>query len=177
MREVFSAGTETKRSGRPVLEREAGGELVLRGVEVARLRNGLTLSSRKDDRFSQVLFRLEVKAGPAWEKPEEAGVSHLVEHMAFAAGEDGLDMYARAELCGGSVSISASGAIGSYGTYEHHNLTARFQDLSLTYQINESYIRIIIEEAHRSNDLLTINWHLSGSSESHATRLVRRSEY
>lgn len=80
-------------------------------------------------------------------------------------------------LCGGSVSISASGAIGSYGTYEHHNLTARFQDLSLTYQINGSYIRIIIEEAHRSNDLLTINWHLSGSSESHATRLVRRSEY
>ena len=103
MREVFSAGAATKKVRRPVLEKEAGGELVLRGVEVSRLRNGLTLSSRKDDRFSQVLFRLEVKAGPAWEKPEEAGISHLIEHMAFAAGEDGMDMYARAELCGGSV--------------------------------------------------------------------------
>ncbi|MBQ4077015.1 MAG: insulinase family protein [Mailhella sp.] len=106
MREVFSAGADGKRSRRPVLEREAGGELVLRGVEVARLRNGLTLSSRKDDRFSQILFRLEVKAGTAWEKPEEAGLSHLVEHMAFAAGEGGMDMYARAELCGGSVSAT-----------------------------------------------------------------------
>ena len=67
MKEVFSAGADTKRSRRPVLEKEAGGELVLRGVEVARLRNGLTLASRRDDRFSQVLFRLEVKAGPAWE--------------------------------------------------------------------------------------------------------------
>ncbi|MBR6625451.1 MAG: insulinase family protein, partial [Mailhella sp.] len=103
MREVFSAGAETKKVLMPVLEKEAGGELVLRGVEVSRLRNGLTLSSRRDDRFSQVLFRLEVKAGPAWEKPEEAGISHLIEHMAFAAGEDGMDMYARAELCGGSV--------------------------------------------------------------------------
>ncbi|MBR5883469.1 MAG: insulinase family protein [Mailhella sp.] len=103
MREVFSAGAVTKKMRRPVLEKEAGGELVLRGVEVSRLRNGLTLSSRRDDRFSQVLFRLEVKAGPAWEKPEEAGISHLIEHMAFAAGEDGMDMYARAELCGGSV--------------------------------------------------------------------------
>lgn len=103
MREVFSAGADTKRSRRPVLEKEAGGELVLRGVEVSRLRNGLTLSFRNDDRFTQVLFRLEVKAGPAWEKPEEAGMSHLIEHMSFAAGEDGMDMYARAELCGGNV--------------------------------------------------------------------------
>ena len=106
MREVFSAEADRKRNRRPVLEREAGGELVLRGVEVSRLRNGLTLSARKDDRFSQVLFRFEVKAGTAWEKPEEAGLSHLVEHMAFAAGEDGMDMYERSELCGGSVSAT-----------------------------------------------------------------------
>ncbi len=103
MREVFSAGAETKKVRRPVLEKEAGGELVLRGVEVLRLRNGLTLASRRDDRFSHVLFRLEVKAGPGWEKPEESGISHLVEHMAFAAGEDGVDMHERAELVGGSV--------------------------------------------------------------------------
>ena len=114
MRGILSAGADTKGSRRPVLEREAGGELVLRGVEVARLRNGLTLSSRKDDRFSQVLFRLEVKAGPAWEKPEEAGVSHLVEHMAFAVGEDGMDMHGRAELCGGSVGATTGLDLTTY---------------------------------------------------------------
>ena len=93
---------------RPVLGNVPGGGLALLGVKVMRLRNGLTLIHKEDDRFPNIFFQLEVKAGPAWEKPEEAGASHLVEHLAFGAGDDGADMYERADLLGGNVWANTS---------------------------------------------------------------------
>ena len=93
---------------RPVLGSVPGGGLALLGVKVMRLRNGLTLIHKEDDRFPNIFFQLEVKAGPAWEKPEEAGASHLVEHLAFGAGDDGADMYERADLLGGNVWANTS---------------------------------------------------------------------
>ena len=80
-------------------------------------------------------------------------------------------------LCGGSVSVYATGAVGSYGTYDTHGTTAYFTDLRLTYHNDGTPTVIIIEEAHRTDDLLLISWHYSGSATSHSTRMVRKSSY
>lgn len=92
------------RSGRqPVISQVPGGGAVLRDVKIMRLRNGMTLAVKQDGRFPQAFFRLEIKAGTAWERPEEAGISHLIEHMAFRPGDDGADRYEQAERSGGAV--------------------------------------------------------------------------
>ena len=80
-------------------------------------------------------------------------------------------------LCGGSVRVYATGAVGSYGTYDTHGTTAYFTDLRLTYHNNGTPTVIIIEEAHRTDDLLLISWHYSGSATSYSTRMVRKSSY
>ena len=80
-------------------------------------------------------------------------------------------------LCGGSVCVYSTGAVGSYGTYDTHGTTAYFTDLRLTYHNNGTPTVIIIEEAHRTDDLLLISWHYSGSATSYSTRMVRKSSY
>lgn len=80
-------------------------------------------------------------------------------------------------LCGGSVCVYATGAVGSYGAYDTHGTTAYFTDLRLTYHNNGTPTVIIIEEAHRTDDLLLISWHYSGSATSYSTRMVRKSSY
>lgn len=80
-------------------------------------------------------------------------------------------------LCGNSVRASAPGYAGSYGTYTFHDNTAHFENLNLSSCINGSPIVIIIEEAHRTDDLLLIIWHRSGSETSHSMTLRRRSSY
>ena len=80
-------------------------------------------------------------------------------------------------LCGGSVCVYATGAVGSYGTYDTHGTTAYFTDLRLTYHNNDTPTVIIIEEAHRTDDLLLISWHYAGSATSYSTRMVRKSSY
>ena len=57
---------------------DAAGRTVIR-----RLPNGLTVLVREDDRFPLVSLRLYVHAGSAYERPEQAGISHLLEHMVF----------------------------------------------------------------------------------------------
>lgn len=47
------------------------------------LPNGLTILVKVDKRFPMVSTRLLVHAGSAYEKPEEAGISHMLEHMVF----------------------------------------------------------------------------------------------
>lgn len=47
------------------------------------LANGLTLLVHEDDRFPLVSIRLFVRAGSAHEVPEQAGISHVLEHMVF----------------------------------------------------------------------------------------------
>ena len=100
-------------------------------------------------------------------------------------------------LCNGSITAQASNAAGSFGTYDHDGLTAYFTGLRLT--MNDS--TILIREAHRTGDTLTIIWHYddsgttyghSGSTYGHfgstyghvgdsdttyATKMVRLSEY
>lgn len=101
-------------------------------------------------------------------------------------------------LCGGNISAKADNAAGSYGSYQPSGKTAWFTGLHLILENSpasdaiaddssqtEEQDRtettreglIIIEEAHRTDDLLTIIWHHSGSPTSCSTRLRRLSSY
>lgn len=57
-------------------------------TEVTRLPNGLTILIQKDERFPLVSTRLYVHAGSAYETKDEAGISHLLEHMVFKGTEN-----------------------------------------------------------------------------------------
>ncbi|MFP4071784.1 MAG: M16 family metallopeptidase [Desulfovibrionales bacterium] len=52
-------------------------------AEVTLLSNGLPVLVQEDERFPLVSIRLYVNAGSAYEQPETAGISHLLEHMVF----------------------------------------------------------------------------------------------
>ncbi len=54
---------------------------------VVRLQNGLTVLVLEDSRFPLVSTRLYVHAGSSYEKPDEAGISHVLEHMVFKGTE------------------------------------------------------------------------------------------
>lgn len=54
---------------------------------VTRLCNGLTVLVLEDSRFPLVSTRLYVHAGSAYEKPEQSGISHILEHMVFKGTE------------------------------------------------------------------------------------------
>ncbi|MDR1360640.1 MAG: insulinase family protein [Deltaproteobacteria bacterium] len=53
------------------------------GPSITRLANGLTVAVKKDDRFPLVSLRLYVHAGSSFEEDQDAGISHLLEHMVF----------------------------------------------------------------------------------------------
>ena len=104
-------------------------------------------------------------------------------------------------LCGGSISVTATGAAGSYGTYQTFGNTAYFVGLTLTCyghgaEIISTYreakegdsndtksatdndtAKIVMEEAHRTGDILLVSWHIEGSPTSYSTRFSRRSSY
>ena len=80
-------------------------------------------------------------------------------------------------LCGGSVCTIAPHAIGSYGTYDTQGNTAYFIDLRLSNYHDSAPQTIILEEAHRTDDLLLLSWHFAGSSVSYTTRMVRKGSY
>lgn len=52
-----------------------------------KLANGLTVLVKEDDRFPLVSLRLYVHAGSTYETPDEAGISHMLEHMVFKGTE------------------------------------------------------------------------------------------
>ncbi|MFV0423263.1 M16 family metallopeptidase [Oleidesulfovibrio sp.] len=56
-------------------------------ASVTRLANGLTVLVQHDDRFPLASLRLYVHAGSAYETAEQAGISHLLEHMVFKGTE------------------------------------------------------------------------------------------
>ncbi len=74
------------------------------------LENGLTVLTLEDDRFPLVSTRLYVHAGSAYESPEQAGISHILEHMVFkgtanrAPGQVARDV----ESAGGSLNAATS---------------------------------------------------------------------
>ena len=92
----------------------------------------------------------------------------------WASFEPPLESVTLEFLCDGFVSIKGKEAIGSYGSYESFDQTAYFSSLYLKYNGLDT---IIIEEAHRTDDLLLISWHFAESEISYSSRLVRRSSY
>ncbi len=52
-------------------------------VTVSRLKNGLTIVSHRMAELETVALGIWVKAGSRDERPEEAGIAHFLEHMAF----------------------------------------------------------------------------------------------
>ncbi len=54
---------------------------------ITKLSNGLTVAVQPDHRFPLVSLRLYVHAGSAYEQPDQAGISHLLEHMVFKGTE------------------------------------------------------------------------------------------
>ncbi|NJB68961.1 zinc protease [Desulfobaculum xiamenense] len=57
------------------------------GPALSVLPNGLKVLVQRDTRFPLVSLRLYVHAGSAFEQPEQAGISHLLEHMVFKGSE------------------------------------------------------------------------------------------
>lgn len=53
------------------------------GTQATRLANGLTVLVHEDQRFPLVSIRLLIRAGSVHESPDQAGISHMVEHMVF----------------------------------------------------------------------------------------------
>lgn len=80
------------------------------GPHVLKLKNGLTLLIKNDDRFPLVNVRLFVHAGSSYEDPSQAGISHLLEHMVFkgtnkrAPGQTALEV----ESVGGDMNAATS---------------------------------------------------------------------
>jgi hypothetical protein len=110
----------------------------------------------------------------------------------WTSGEAPLGPITLEFLCEGNVSITCEGGIGSYGKYETYDQTAYFSSLRPQYYKNnikgleeytiqrispEGLVTVVIEEAHRTDDLLLISWHFSESAISYTTRLVRQSTY
>ncbi|MBQ4616073.1 MAG: insulinase family protein [Mailhella sp.] len=89
------------------------------GIQTFRLQNGLTVLVKEDSRFPLVAVRLFVKAGSAWEKPEEAGMSHLLEHMVFKGSK----------TSGPGVDKKVENAGGSMNAYTSYDLTTYLTDL------------------------------------------------
>ena len=89
------------------------------GIQTYRLENGLTVLVKEDNRFPLVAVRLFVKAGSAWEKPEEAGMSHLLEHMVFKGSK----------TSGPGVDKKVENAGGSMNAYTSYDLTTYLTDL------------------------------------------------
>ncbi len=82
----------------------------IEGVTFLRLKNGLSVLVKEDDRFPLVHVRMLVHAGSAYETPAQAGISHVLEHMVFkGAGSMGPGEVARRiEAAGGSLNAATS---------------------------------------------------------------------
>lgn len=86
-------------------------------------------------------------------------------------------------LCGDQICIKSPDAVGSYGTYQSDGQTASFEGVNLRYdapsreRATTGQGLVIIEEAHRNGDTITLFWHLDGSSEVHTLVLERLSAY
>jgi zinc protease len=85
------------------------------GVHFLRLKNGLSVLVKEDDRFPLAHIRMLVHAGSAYETPAQAGISHVLEHMVFkGAGDPGPNQMGpgevarRIEAAGGSLNAATS---------------------------------------------------------------------
>ncbi len=80
------------------------------GHTLIRLENGMGVLIQEDDRFPLVSVRLYVHTGSAYEAADQAGISHLLEHMVFKGTEDRApgDVARDIEAVGGYVNAATS---------------------------------------------------------------------
>ena len=78
--------------------------------QIVKLENGLTVVVVQDKRFPLVNIRLYVHAGSAYEDKKTAGISHLLEHMAFkGTDKQGAGLAAKKiESAGGYINAATS---------------------------------------------------------------------
>ena len=81
--ERAAAASETSGNAGAAVHHLKQGEEML-----TRLKNGLTVYIIKDARFPLVCTRLYVGTGSANERPDQAGISHVLEHMVFKGTKD-----------------------------------------------------------------------------------------
>ena len=99
----------------PARQTESPAEALGAGNTLVRLKNGMSVLVREDDRFPLVNIRILVHAGSAYETPAQAGISHVLEHMVFkGAGDPGPgqmgtgEVARRIEAAGGSLNAGTS---------------------------------------------------------------------
>jgi zinc protease len=75
----------TKTAPKAVPAVAAAQDTHIEGVRFVRLKNGLGVLVKEDDRFPLAHVRMLVHAGSAYETPAQAGISHQLEHMVSRA--------------------------------------------------------------------------------------------
>ncbi len=106
---LFVPGQADALDKAPGTEAQTSPLQVKNGPQIFHLKNGMRVVVREDSRFPLASVRLYVNAGSAWERPEEAGISHLLEHMVFKGsktGPRGVDK--QVENAGGYLNASTS---------------------------------------------------------------------
>jgi len=80
------------------------------GVTFVRLKNGLQVLVKEDNRFPLAHIRMFVHAGSAYETRDQAGISHVLEHMVFKGAGDMKpgEVARRIEDVGGSLNAATS---------------------------------------------------------------------
>ena len=131
-------------------------------THIVKLKNGLTVLIKEDDRFPLVNARLYVHAGSAYETPETAGISHVLEHMVFKGTEKrGLGESARAiESVGGSTNAGTSFDYTVYYVEVPDDQWALGLDVITDMAFNptleptelESEKKVVLEELERGED-------------------------
>ena len=80
------------------------------GVEVSRLSNGLTVATETLPSVETVALGVWVKSGARNERPDEHGMAHLLEHMAFkgTGGRSAFQIASEIENVGGEINAATS---------------------------------------------------------------------
>lgn len=163
--DLFSLFTQD-RSGRTGIPESAAREMVAReGGEIIRyqLKNGLTVILQENHATPVVAFNMWVKAGSANENDEEAGISHVFEHMLFKGTKRRPVGMIAQEV------ESAGGVINAFTTFDHTVyylvLASRFFETGLDILADaiqyssfdpeelEKEKEVVLEEWKRSQDI------------------------
>ena len=127
-----------------------------------KLDNGLTMLVKETPGTKAVTVQIWVKAGSIYEDPDEAGITHLIEHMIFK----GTDTMGAGELA--AAIEGKGGRINAYTSYEytvyHATLAARYWETAMDV-LTDSLLHstfdpteldrekpVVLEELHMRND-------------------------
>lgn len=133
-------------------------------VESVKMENGLSLISGPMDYANSVSIVIGIKSGSIYEKKEEQGISHFIEHMLFKGTEkreDTLAISQAIEQLGGEINASTSEECTFlYCKVLHKNFSNAFE--VLTDILNNSLFRdrdirqekkVVLEEINKYEDI------------------------